>query len=113
MNIGRLNRRITLQARGAGFDDYGQPSEAWADVATLWASIKPIGGREKLRAMVVDVQTSQTVLIRYNADYLPATKVSGWRIKYQDRYLSITGAIDLEEAHKYIVFDCIEGADNG
>ena len=110
---GKLNRRITLQARGAGFDDYGQPSEAWADVATLWASIKPISGREKLRAMAVDVQTSQTVMIRYNPDYLPATKVTGWRIKYQDRYLSITAAIDLDDAHEYIVFDCIEGVDHG
>lgn len=110
---GRLNRRITLQERGTGYDDYGQPSDAWADVATVWANIKPISGREKLAAMAVDVQTSQTVMIRYNPDYLPATKVTGWRIKYQDRTLSITGAIDLDEAHKYIVFDCIEGADHG
>lgn len=109
----RLNRRITLQARGTGFDDYGQPSEAWADVATVWANIKPISGREKLAAMAVDVQTSQTVMIRYNPDYYPATKVSGWRIKYQDRYLSITSAIDVDDARKYIVFDCIEGADHG
>ncbi|WP_396190719.1 phage head closure protein, partial [Flavobacterium sp.] len=105
--------RVTLQAHGAGLDDYGQPSQTWVDVATVWANIKPIGGREKLLAQAVDVQTSQTVLIRYNADFMPASKVTGWRIKYQDRYLSITGAIDLEEAHKFIVFDCIEGVDHG
>jgi len=46
MKIGKLDKRITLQSRSATLDDYGQELNSWSDIATVWANVKPLGGRE-------------------------------------------------------------------
>ncbi|MCB6541139.1 phage head closure protein [Desulfovibrio desulfuricans] len=50
MNAGRLRHRITLQALTRTTDDFGGVSEAWADAATLWASVEPLKGDEYFSA---------------------------------------------------------------
>jgi SPP1 family predicted phage head-tail adaptor len=117
MNIGQFNKRISLQSRSATLDDYGQQLASWSTVATVWANIKPIGGREKLRAMAVESELTHTVAIRYRASFLPPTTVDAWRISYASasgtRIFNIVAARDLDEAHEYIVFDCVEGSLDG
>lgn len=39
MKAGTLNRRVTIQRPGEGFDEAGQPVTDWQDVATVWANI--------------------------------------------------------------------------
>lgn len=39
MRAGALNRRVTIQKRVQGQDDWGQPIDTWQDVATVWANI--------------------------------------------------------------------------
>lgn len=39
MKLGTLNRRVTIQQRTAGYDEAGQPIEAWTDVVRVWANI--------------------------------------------------------------------------
>ena len=113
MDIGKLDKRITLQSRSATLDDYGQQSNSWTDVATVWANIKPVSGREKMKAMQVDSILSHTVAVRYNATFMPPRTVDAWRIVYNGRYFNIIAAMDLEEARQYIIFDCLEGSIDG
>lgn len=48
---GRLDRRVTIQRRGASVHDgYSNKPGAWADVATRWTSIKPARGGEPVEA---------------------------------------------------------------
>lgn len=44
------NSRITIQQRGTAQDDAGQPVEAWANVAQVWAEIRDVSGREFVAA---------------------------------------------------------------
>ncbi len=112
MSAGKLNRRITIQRRSATLDDYGQESAGWTDIATVWADVRPIGGREKMRSMAVESTLTHTVLVRYRTDLLPAVSADAWRIVYGTRILQITASMDQDDARKYIIFDCIEtGAD--
>ena len=113
MDIGKLDKRITLQSRSATIDDYGQQINSWTDVATVWANIKPVSGREKMKAMQVDSILSHTVAVRYNATFMPPRTVDAWRIVYNGRYFNIIAAMDLDEARKYIIFDCTEGSIDG
>ena len=46
ITAGQLDQRITLQQRSAGADVLGQPSGAWADVASVWAKARPLRSRE-------------------------------------------------------------------
>ncbi|WUR15708.1 phage head closure protein [[Empedobacter] haloabium] len=40
------NSRITIQQRAEGQASDGQPVDTWTDVATVWADIRDITGRE-------------------------------------------------------------------
>ena len=80
MSAGKLDRRVTVQRRQATTDSYGQESGTWVDIATVWANVKPIGGREKLRAMAYESTLTHTVMVRYRADFLPAIEADAWRI---------------------------------
>jgi len=117
MDIGRLDKRITLQRRSAVKDDYGQELDTWSDVATVWGNVKPIGGREKLRAMAIGSHLTHTVATRYNLALLPPIGVAAMRISYPTpagvRLLNITAARDLDEERRFIVFDCTEGSLDG
>lgn len=117
MQIGKLDKRITLQNRSSTLDDYGQPINTWSDVATVWANIKPLSGREKAQTMMAETILTHRVTIRYNADFLPPTEIDAYRISYETpsgtRIFKITAAQDVDEARKHIVFDCQEGSQTG
>jgi SPP1 family predicted phage head-tail adaptor len=117
MNIGKLDKRITLQSRSATLDDYGQELNSWNNVATVWASIMPIGGREKLRAMAIESELTHTVAIRYDVRFLPPKTVDAWRISYTTpasvRIFNINAARDVDEGRRTIIFDCTEGSEVG
>lgn len=47
MRAGRLDRRITLQDFTTSRDaTTNEPVKTWSDVATVWAQVKEMGGRE-------------------------------------------------------------------
>lgn len=108
IEIGKLNRRIQIQRKAGVLDDYGQESLIWTKVADCWASIKPISGREKLRAMAQESTLICTVAIRYAVALMPPTTADAWRIVYGTRILEILAAQDFEEARRFIIFDCQE-----
>jgi SPP1 family predicted phage head-tail adaptor len=117
MDIGRLDKRLTFQRRSVVKDEYGQEQDAWFDVVTVWGNVKPIGGREKLRAMAIGSHLTHTVATRYNLALLPLIDAAAMRISYPTpagiRLLNITAARDLDEAHRFIIFDCTEGSLDG
>jgi SPP1 family predicted phage head-tail adaptor len=113
MDIGRLNQRITVQQRTLTLDGYGQELNTWTNVATVWANVKPISGREKMRGMAIESQLTHTVLVRYREAFMPPKTVDAYRINYEGRIFNITAARDLEEDREYIIFDCTEGSLDG
>jgi len=117
MNIGKLDKRITLQVRSATLDAYGQELNSWTNLATVWANIKPIGGREKLRAMAVESTLTHTVAVRYDVRFMPPTKADAYRISYTTpaatRIFNIVAARDVDEGRRHIIFDCTEGNEVG
>jgi SPP1 family predicted phage head-tail adaptor len=114
VKAGDLRHRVTIERPGATVDDFGQPvPSGWVEVASVWANIKPIGGREKLRAGAVESTLSHTVLVRYQSGLLPVIGADAWRINYGGRLLAIHSAMVVEERGQWIIFDCTEGALHG
>lgn len=113
MRIGQMNQRVTIQRRSATKDAYGQEIDSWIEVAEVWAHIRPIGGREKLRAFAIGSDLSHTVSVRYSAALLPPKTVDAWRIVFGSRIFNITASINIEEGNKTITFDCVEGSADG
>ncbi|KAA0017110.1 phage head closure protein [Salinicola corii] len=65
MRAGRLRHRVTIQRQGEGKDELGQPVEGWEDVATVWAEVTGLSGREYIASGGEQSEVSMQVLMRY------------------------------------------------
>ena len=69
MRAGDLRTRVTIQKKGGGVDDWGQPIPgSWTDVATVWSDFRHLSGSESIRA---DAETSivkASIRIRWRSD---------------------------------------------
>ena len=63
-SIGRLRHRLTLEEATRTPDGGGGASEAWATVATVWASITPNGGAETVDADALTGRISHEIVFR-------------------------------------------------
>ena len=48
MKAGKMDERITIQTLTQGTGSIGNPTESWADLATVWADVQPETGKEIL-----------------------------------------------------------------
>lgn len=137
MDGGALNKRLTIEAPTAARDEFGQDNPVWSPVATVWAGIKPLSGRQLALAQANTITATSThqVTIRYR----PGLKVTH-RLKYEQgpvcfptmtaaqfaaltagqfaamasstetpiRYFSIDAINDTEERHRELVLTCTE-----
>lgn len=108
MRAGKLGRRVTFQQPTNAVDDYGQPVPGgFADVATVFAAIRPMGSNERLAAAQMQSGQTHVVTVRYSAALAAAT--GAWRIVYGARTFGIVGLPrDIDEGHRWLVFDCVE-----
>lgn len=50
MNPGRMDRQITIERKTETRDAVGYPVPSWSPLATVWAEVRPLSGREALRS---------------------------------------------------------------
>jgi len=104
MNPGKLGHRVTLQEYKEVVDQYGTPiDQGWQDVATVWASVEPIRGREYVLLQNTQSELTTRIRIRYRAGITPAM-----RVLYGTRGFDIQSVIDPEERHIELQLMCIE-----
>lgn len=108
IRAGELNRQITIQARSATKDSFGQESTTWTDVITCFASISPLSGRELIAAQAQVAETTHEIQIRYRNWVTPAN-----RVKYQGRVFNILNVLDEDMRHKSLRLLCSEGLNQG
>lgn len=104
MNIGSLNKRVTLQYRSWVTDNMLGRTETWNDAATVWCAIWPTSAKEQVQAMQMSMTVTHRIRMRYRKDIK-----GSWRIKYHDKYFSVVSIIDPNMAHEYLDVLCREG----
>ena len=83
MDAGKLRHRVTIQASAlSAADAYGEQTQVWSDVVTVWAEVRTLDGNESWKIKQSQPEASVSVRIRYYADM-----TSEHRIKFGDRYL--------------------------
>ena len=104
---GKMRSRITVQSFTGKTDSFGDPRQdddsQWEDVATLWAAIDPISGKEFYAAQQSQSVVSHKVRCRYRDGLTTAM-----RIKYGSRLFKILSIIDWEERHESLLIMCQE-----
>lgn len=100
-----MDRRITLQSITRTADSQGGFTETWADVATVYAQIKPIKGYERFQFAQNETLVSHEIISRYRAGI--TTKM---RLTFDDRVFYIKEVLNIEEANAYLKIIAMEMA---
>jgi SPP1 family predicted phage head-tail adaptor len=103
MNAGKMRQRVTLQRQTdtGGLDDYGQPLPPWEDVASVWAAVDPLEGRELWAAQQVNAEISARISIRYREGV-----TTQMRVAFGDRLYDVLSLVDPEEGHRELQLLC-------
>lgn len=112
IEIGELRQRITFQQRTVtGQDSTGAQQYAWVDFATVWADVKPIGGREIFAAQQVYPDADTRVTIRWRRDLDPSMRIY-WRRPsagaFVERQFDILAINDINERHHQLEIIALE-----
>ena len=104
MRAATLRHRVILQSSAATADGGGGAATAWSDVATLWASIEPLKGAERLSAQQLESPVSHRVRLRMRVGVTTAM-----RLKFGARVFNIRAVINRGERNRLLELLCEEG----
>lgn len=102
--IGSMKQRITLQQEAQMADGAGGYAVSWTDVATVWAEVDPVNGREVRFARRLEARLTHVISLRYRGDISPAMRVS-----YDGRLFNIRAIVNLDEGDRITKLYCEEG----
>lgn len=103
MRPGTLRHRVEIQALTVTEDDIGNQVYEWQTIATVWASVEPLKGREYWAAAQIQAETTVKVTIRYLAGITTAH-----RVEFGEKLYDIQSIIDPEERNRELILMCKE-----
>ena len=103
MNIGKLRHRITLLKQVNEVNDYGASVQTWRMVATVWAEVRPLSGREYFSAQQVQSEVTTQIWLRYIDGIKPSMKV-----KFANREFEILSVLNTQERDVSLQLMCKE-----
>lgn len=108
-DAGQLTERISFKVRAAGQDALGQANGAWSVYVTVWASAKPMTGREQFRAGQLTGIGPVTFRLRYRTDINERMCVE-WR---GEDYEITAPPIDVDGGRSVLEVLCAKGLRDG
>ena len=75
MRAGDLRHRVTIQEKQVTKNSYGEEVITWQDVATVWAAVEPLRGREFLEAQRAGAEVTTRIRIRHRDGIRPEMRV--------------------------------------
>ena len=103
MQIGKLRHRITLQKQVNTVNDYGGAVTTWKNVATVWADVRPLSGREYFSAQQVQSEVTTQIWLRHIEGIKPTMKV-----KFGKREFEILSVLNTQERDVSLQLMCKE-----
>ena len=104
MIAGRLDQRVTIERVTYTQDPMGGMTEEWAPLATLWAAVEPLNGREFFAASTTLSETTTRIRIRYRPDL---TVID--RINHNGTLYDIQAIINPKSGDRELVVMCKAG----
>ncbi len=113
ISAGMLTRRIKIQRPSTVKDSVGAPCRSWLDVATVWADIQPLSGKEAVIANRISAELSHQIIVRYQSLFDNPQQVAQMRVLYKARIFNIHSALNEDEKRTQIILLVSEGLDDG
>lgn len=107
MRAGLLDQRVTIEQPGESRDpDYGTMTKTWSPVATVWAAVEPLSGREYFTNQEPGAETMVRVRIRYSSAV--AAVSPKMRVLHGARVLQIQAVIEPRSAGEELQLMCVD-----
>jgi len=103
MKIGELGKRITLLQITTTIDENGFARDAEAELATVWAAVSNLHGKEYFAAKAVQAESTVKFTIRYRSGI-----TTNMKIRFQDRLFNIIDIDDIKYRKKYLEIKALE-----
>ena len=100
----RLRQRLTLQQEVQTPDSAGGYTRSWQDVASLWAEIVPVSGREAWFAGQLQSEVTHKILLRYRSGVS-----AGMRLLFESRVFAIRYVMNVREENELLELLAQEG----
>ena len=108
MLSGQLRDRLTIQVHSTADDAAGEPVLTWTDVATVYAHVADMTGREYIAAQAVTNAVNTTIIIRYRAGITAAMRVLCRGVTY-----NVQAVIEPENKRREMHLMCVRNVSNG
>lgn len=106
MRAGLIRQRITIESATEAANATGELIPTWSALATRWASVEPLQGRERFAAQQVQPETDHRIRLRYD------TALTGlkpkMRVKFETRVFDVLAVLNLEERNREFELLCRE-----
>lgn len=89
LRAGDLKHRVTLQNPTKMRSATGSPTLGWQTVATVWASVRGMSGRDVIMAAQAQALVTHKVMIRYRSDVNAQT-----RMLYEGKVFEVVVALE-------------------
>lgn len=103
MNAGELRHRIEIQSNTPALNEYRESAPCWTTETRVWASIKPVTGRESFVAQQINADATHQIKIRFYA-----TLDVRNRFKFGKRIFDINSIINTNEQNYEQICVCKE-----
>lgn len=103
LDIGSLIHQIALQSETETKQGNGEVTLVYATYDTVWASVRPMQGKELESAQQISAVATHKIRIYYNSALEPIH-----RIVFETRTFEIEGILDFQERHIYQDILCKE-----
>lgn len=96
MQAGKLRHRVVLKTASETQNSFGELTRTYATLATVWAAVEPLSGREYLDARQIEAAVDTRIRIRYRSDVTSRTQVT-WNSHTYDIQSVITDPTNARE----------------
>ena len=85
-DVGKLNRRITIEQATETADAYGEPIKTWAELVSLWANVWPVSNTERFASAQIGREVELRMHVHYRSDI-----TEEMRVLFDGHYYDIQG----------------------
>ena len=103
MKAGKLRHRVTIKQKSVSRDSYGAEDITWQVVATVWAAVEPLQGREFIDGKQLQAERTTRIRIRYRSGVAPEM-----RVVFGSHVYDVQSVIEPETRNRELVLMCKE-----
>lgn len=102
MRAGKLRHPVKIEQSTESQDEYGAVVLTWTTLASVWAAIEPIRGRERFEAQHHAIEEDTRIRIRYRSDVTAEERV----VDRAGQVYDIKGVLDVDGLGEELHLQC-------